>query len=116
MGLTLIEADVFRSMRDSVGTDAHGHPNWFATTRDAALLTASGVPAILNQTEDMAFLSRAAQAGYQPAVDTSAEAFGWHLDAKSLTAYPSAQWKEFITRGTVTWPTAAGPVVWGNAA
>ena len=118
MGLTLIEAEVFRRLRDEtdLGTDVHGYPAWFATTRDEGLLTASGVPALFNQTEDMSFLSKARALGYQPAVDTSAQTFGWHLDTKTMTAYPAAQWHEFIKFGTVTWATNNGSVVWENAA
>lgn len=118
MGLTLIEADVFRRIRDdlSIGLDSGGHPNWFTTTKDAGLVTATGVPAVFSQTEDMAFLAKARQLGYQPVVDTSAQTFGWHLDTKTMTAYPQKQWREFTTAGTVTWDTAAGPVVWQDAA
>ena len=117
MGLTLINADVFRTMRDAgLGVDGHGYPAWFTTTKDAAIVRPDGVPQVFNQTEDMAFLTKAASLGYQPAVDTSAPAFGWHLDTKTQTAYPAAQWKEFITTGKVTWPTENGPVVWEHAA
>lgn len=118
MGLTLIEADVFRRLRDEtdLGVDESGYPNWYATTRDQPLVKADGTPAVLNQTEDMAFLARASQLGYRPAVDTSAQAFGWHLDTKTMTAYPAKQWREFTTTGRVTWETANGPVVWENAA
>jgi glycosyltransferase involved in cell wall biosynthesis len=116
MGLTLINADVFRNMREGVGVDAHGYPEWFKTTKDSSLLRPDGVPQVFNQTEDMAFLTRAAALGYRPAVDTSAQAFGWHLDTRAMKAYPSAQWAEFLSTGRVTWPTANGPVVWEDAA
>lgn len=117
MGLTLIDADVFRRLRDEtdLGVDAGGHPNWFTTRRDESILRADGVPAVMNQTEDMAFLERAKALGYQPHVDTSAQAFGWHLDTRTMAAFPSKQWAEFTTAGTVTWETAAGPVVWRDA-
>lgn len=118
MGLTLIQADVFRRLRDEtpLGVDAFGYPAWFTTTRDAGLMTADGTPAVFNQTEDVAFLRRAAALGYQPTVDTGAATFGWHWDQRGQTAYPQAQWREFTERGTITWPTAAGPVTWGTAA
>jgi hypothetical protein len=116
MGLTLINADVFRALRDGLSTDAHGYPEWFKTTKDSALLRPDGVPQVFNQTEDMAFLTKAAALGYQPAVDTSAQTFGWHLDTKAMKAYPAAQWAEFLSTGRVTWPTANGPVVWEDAA
>lgn len=118
MGLSLIDADIFRRLRDEtdLGVDRFGHPNWFQTVKDAEILRADGVPAFYNATEDVYFLERVRKLGYQPAVDTSAQAFGWHLDTKSMTAYPAQQWNEFIKSGTVTWPTANGPVVWDNAA
>jgi hypothetical protein len=118
MGLTLIDADVFRRLRDEtdLGVDSGGYPNWYATTKDEQILRADGVPSVLNQTEDLAFLGKAAALGYQPCVDTSAQAFGWHLDTKTMTAFPSAQWSEFTKTGKVTWQTEHGPVVWENAA
>jgi glycosyltransferase involved in cell wall biosynthesis len=119
MGLTLIEADVFRRMQAEcdLGADPFGYPAWFKTTKDDALIRPDGVRAQFNQTEDMAFLTRAAVLGYQPAVDTSAQTFGWHLDTKSMTAYPQKQWAEFIKTGTVTWQRDGEPAtVWENAA
>jgi glycosyltransferase involved in cell wall biosynthesis len=118
MGLTLIDADVFRRMRDEggFGADPFGNPAWFKTTRDDLRIRPEGVPQVFNQTEDMAFLTRAAALGYQPAVDTSASAFGWHLDTKTMTAYPQKQWAEFLKTGQITWPTETGDVVWSDAA
>ena len=119
MGLTLIEANVFRRLlydETDLGVDRFGHPAFFKTTRDASVVTAAGTPGIFNRTEDMAFLSMARKHGYQPAVDTSAAAFGWHLDTKSMTAYPAKQWNEFLSTGKVTWETANGPHVWEHAA
>lgn len=118
MGLTLIDADVFRRLRDEtdLGVDAHGFPGWFKTTRDQAIVRADGVPALANQTEDVHFLRKAAALGYQPCVDTSFETFGWHFDTKAQQAYPLAQWREFCKTGTVTWRTAEGDVTWGQAA
>ena len=118
MGLCLIDTEVFRRVRDEldIGVDPFGYPNWFATTRDASIVRPDGVPAISNQTEDVAFLQKAVALGYQPCVDTSPQAFAWHLDTKTQTAYPQKQWAEFLTSGTVTWDTDAGPVVWSDAA
>jgi hypothetical protein len=116
MGLTLIDSDVFRALKDSVGLDSHGYPAWFKTTKDDAIIRPDGVPQVFNQTEDMAFLTKAAALGYQPAVDTSAQAFGWHLDTKAMRAYPNRQWDEFLKTGKVTWQTDHGPVVWEDAA
>lgn len=114
MGLTLIEADVFRRLRDEtdLGVDERGYPNWFTTTRDAGLVTASGVPALYNQTEDVALIRRASALGYQPLVDTSAAAFGWHWDQRAQTAYPLKQWAEYQQTGRITWDTPSGPVAW----
>lgn len=114
MGCTLIEAEVFRRLRDEtdLGVDPHGYPNWFTTTRDAGLLTATGERAVFNQTEDVALLRRAAALGYQPAVDTSAQAFGFHWDARGQVAYPLKQWDEFRTTGQITWDTPHGQVRW----
>lgn len=116
MGMCLIDADVFRRMRDELdlGVDKWGHPRWFQTTRDEAhpILTADGSRKIANETEDMHFLRLAKQLGYATAVDTSAQTFGWHLDTKAMTAYPLKQFKEYQEKGTITWETEKGPVTW----
>lgn len=117
MGLTLIDADVFRRLRDetTLGVDDYGYPTWFQTTRDSMTVTPSGVPAVMNQTEDVYFLRQAAALGYQPCVDTSFEAFAWHFDTKKFVGYPAKQWHEFVERNTITWETSAGPVTWRAA-
>lgn len=116
MGICLIAAEVFRRMRDELdlGVDRWGHPRWFQTTRDEAhpILAADGQRRILNETEDMHFLRRARELGYTTAVDTSAQAFGWHLDTKAMTAYPLQQFKEYQEKGTITWQTKHGTVTW----
>lgn len=114
MGLTLIEADVFRRLRDEsdLGVDERGYPNWFTTTRDSGLVRADGVTAVFNQTEDVALLRRAAAIGYQPLVDTSPQAFGFHWDQKQQTAFPVKQWREYQDTGRITWDTPMGPVAW----
>lgn len=114
MGLTLIDADVFRRMRDEqdIGLDPHGFPRWFRTVRDEVLTLPGRPTGTYNQTEDMHFLTRARALGYQPAVDTGASAFGWHFDPKRNVGYPLPQWQEWTQTGRITWPTAAGPVVW----
>jgi hypothetical protein len=118
MGLTLIDADVFRRMRDEqdLGVDASGFPRWFRTTRDEVLTLPGRPTGVYNQTEDMHFLTRARSLGYQPAVDTGAAAFGWHFDTKHGVGYPLAQWQEWTQTGRITWPTDHGPVVWEGAA
>lgn len=117
MGCTLIDADVFRRVRDAgLEVDPHGFPAWFKTIRDAAVLTADGTQGTRNQTEDMFFLSRARELGYQPAVDTSPQTFAWHFDTRRMVGYPAKQWEEWHTTGRITWETDNGPVVWENAA
>jgi hypothetical protein len=117
MGLTLIDANVFRRLRDEtdLGLDPLGNPNWFTTVKDASLYTADGGVAVHNQTEDITFLKKARALGYVPAVDTSETAFGWHFDTKACTGYPKKQWAEFVERGTATWDTPHGPVTWGHS-
>lgn len=120
MGLTLIKAEVFRRMRDELdlGTDSEGNPCWFKTTRDAMLIRPDGAPAMMNQTEDVYFLRRAAELGYQPCVDTSFQTFAFHWANNERRAYPLKQWEEFTETGgaRITWTdTPDGkPVVWGG--
>lgn len=115
MGLTLIKAEVFRRMRDAgaLGVDPFGHPAWFKTTRDH-LVRGSGAPVMVNQTEDMAFLDKARALGYRPCVDTSNATFGFHWQQSERRAYPLKQWAEVQAKGTITWETDHGPVVWGE--
>lgn len=118
MGLTLIRTEVFKRMRDELdlGTDAFGFPQWFKTLKDHMIVGADGRPAFINETEDAYFCKRARSLGYQPCVDTSAQAFGFHWAQKEQRAYPLKQWKEHIEKGTITWETDDGPVVWEVAA
>lgn len=117
MGIALIDADVFRRMKAEcdLGVDQYGHPAWFKTTKDASVTLPDGRRNISNQTEDMRFLTLAHSLGYTTAVDTSPQAFGWHLDTKQMRAYPEKQWTEFARTGLVTWETDNGPVVWADA-
>lgn len=118
MGCTLIDAEVFRRVRDerAVGLDAHGYPCWFKTTKDQVVDRADGGQVVFNQTEDTHFLEHARTLGYRPAVDTSPQGFAWHLDTKKLVGYPLKQWQEWHTKGTITWETDGEPVVWSNVA
>jgi hypothetical protein len=119
MGLCLLDTEILRRMRDEmdIGVDRHGYPNWFQTQRDVQVLKGDGTPAVYNATEDVFFLKRVRELGYQPVVDTSAQTFAWHLDVKSMTAYPQRQWSEYTKTGRITWPdTPVGPVVWEHAA
>lgn len=118
MGLCMMDTEILRRTRDELKLplDAFGHPDWFTTVKDDAVLRADGTRAIYNGTEDWAFLQKARQLGYQPLVDTSAQAFAWHLDAKKMISFPQKQWAEFISKGTITWETENGPVVWDDVA
>ncbi len=118
MGLCLLDANVLRRLRDetNLGEDKFGYPQWFETVKDGLIERPDGTKGVYNGTEDWNFLQKARALGYQPAVDTSAQTFAWHLDTKTMTAYPQKQWDEFIKQGTVTWPTDGAPVVWENAA
>ena len=120
MGLTLIRTEVFRRMRDQIdlGVDECGRPAWFKTTRDKPLYRNDGTMVFVNETEDVWFLRHAASLGYQPCVDTSAAAFGFHWAEAEKQAYPLDQWHEFNDKGTITWPDTrdGNPVVWGQAA
>lgn len=118
MGLCLIDAGLLRRVRDEcdIGVDPHGFPNWFETAKDDYLVKADGTPVFSSHTEDVSFLKKVRSLGVQPVVDTSPQTFAWHLDTKSMTAYPAKQYDEFIKTGTITWQTANGPVTWGDAA
>jgi hypothetical protein len=118
MGLCLMDTDILRRIRDErdVGTDSHGYPSWFKTTKDATVLGADGVVAQHSQTEDMHFLAHVKALGYQPCVDTSAAAFGFHLDTKLMRVYPEKQWQEYQDHGRITWETDHGPVAWEHVA
>lgn len=119
MGLTLIKTAVLRRMRDELdlGVDQHGNPAWFRTLRDQAIVTPEGAKAFVNETEDVYFLKRARSLGYQPCVDTSPQAFGWHWSQEQHRAYPLKQWTEYQTTGRITWPdTAVGAVAWEDVA
>lgn len=118
MGLCLIDTDVLRRVRDEldIGLDEHGYPNWFMTQKDDMLVKPDGTPVFSSHTEDVYFLNRVRKLGIQPVVDTSAQAFAWHLDTKTMTAYPPKQYQEYQQTGKITWSTKAGDVVWEHAA
>lgn len=117
MGLTYIALEVFQRLRDEtdLGVDQFGNPAWFKTLKDEHVLDARGQRIIANYTEDVYFLKRAQALGYQPAVDTSAQAFGWHWHQRERRAYPIKQWAEWTEKGTITWDADNGQsVVWGS--
>lgn len=117
MGLCLIDTEVLRRVRDEcdIGVDKFGFPAWFETKKDVDVLRADGTPSFHSSTEDWNFLEKARSLGYRPCVDTSPQTFAWHIDTKQMRIYPEKQWHEYQTRGTITWDTNRGPVVWGQS-
>lgn len=105
MGCTLIELRVFRELLERRLVEYETLPNgqrlpqFFKTTRDQVSQADGHAPVVYNETEDVYFLKRAAEAGFQPAVDTSVFAFHW--DQKSGQAYPLHYWEEFQRTGNV---------------
>jgi len=111
MGCTLIEIRVFRDLLAKglveYETLENGQrlPQFFKTTRDQVTPTEGQGNVVYNETEDVFFLKRAAQLGYQPSVDTSVFAFHW--DQKGGVAYPLDYWAEYQRTGNVTVGVAA---------
>ncbi len=114
MGLCLIRTEVYRRMADELdlGTDKYGNPAWYRTLGgEHSTMSADGILRGA-MTEDLYFLDRARELGYQPRVDTSAPAFGWHYDARKRQGYPQKQWGQMRAFGPVTWDTPEGLVTW----
>lgn len=122
MGCTLIELRVFRELReaglapDETLPNGQVLPQWFKTTRDARIIAGHGepiaaaapgssAPIVYNQTEDVYFLSHAAELGYRAAVDTGV--FGFHWQESEKRAYPLHLWEEYLKTGDVTIGTRA---------
>ena len=105
MGCTLIELKVFSDLINAGLIDYETMPSgqrlpqFFKTTRDELVQTPGQPPVVHNETEDVYFLKRAAQLGYQPAVDTGVFAFHW--DQKAGVGYPLHYWAEFQKTGNV---------------
>jgi hypothetical protein len=99
MGLTLIRTEVFRRMRDEMdlGVDTKGNPRWFYVSGDRP-----GEKRKL--TEDLWFLSKAYELGYESWFDSHPNAFGFHMDPHEDTAYPEPQWKQWIEEGSFHFP------------
>ena len=110
MGCTLIEIGVFRALLESGLVEYETLPNGqrlpqlFKTTRDQ--VTGDGSQTVVyNETEDVYFLKRAAQAGFTAAVDTSV--FGFHWDQKAGRAYPVETWEHYVKTGALVLPGQA---------
>jgi hypothetical protein len=110
MGCTLIELQVFRDVLAAglVGyetVNGKSIAQFFSTTRDALSQESNGANVVLNETEDVFFLKRAAQLGYRAAVDTGVFCFHW--DHQGKVGYPLRLWQEFQDTGQVTIGTEA---------
>lgn len=94
MGMALIRTGVFRTMQEKLdlGTDARGNPRWFYTSGD---VPGEG----LRATEDLWFLGRAHEAGFDCWVDTHPFALGWHFDMATQEGYPAPQWRQYLDTG-----------------
>lgn len=115
MGLTLVETNVYKRMRDelSLPLDKYGNPEWYRTTfRRPEDATIDDGVVNLGSTEDLYFLNQATKLGFSGFIDTHVAAFGFHFDKASKEGYPEKQWKEFVKEHTVTWNTSTGQVVW----
>lgn len=100
MGLTLIRTSVFERVRDGIdiGLDERGNPKWFYTSGD--------IPGEHQINEDLWFCAQARKVDIPTHVDMNPQAFGWHYDLSSHTAFPRCQWEEFVRTGTVNWEIA----------
>lgn len=105
MGLTLVETEVYRRLRDEteLGEDENGNPAWYRTVQ-----TEDG----WRTTEDLYFLKAAHEIGIPSVIDQREQTFGWHYDLKTQRIYPTEQWDEWRKTQKVTWQTPEGPVVW----
>lgn len=114
MGLTLVKADLYRRLRDEgLPPDTNGNPSWYHTFNNDVMFM-QGRTGVLSMTEDFFFLGLLKRIGVQSWVDSSINAFGWHISRETGRYYPEEQYKEFKTTGRVTWNTPDGPVVWGT--
>jgi hypothetical protein len=113
MGLTLIETSVYRRMAATcdLGRDEYGNPAWYRTISGETHIEGAREN-VMDITEDLYFLDLAGKLGYQPHVDTTRPAFGWHYDGAAKRGYPRPQWDERQRVGTITWDTPEGKVVW----
>lgn len=106
MGLTLVKADLYLKLAETVGKDKYGRPEWYKTVNEykieGAMLNGGG-------TEDLYFCDLVAQLGVKTFVDTSKHAFGFHYDRKRNIGYPLPQYRQFEKAEAVTWPDG---VVW----
>ena len=96
-GVLLVRTQVFREMAErlDLGLDARGNPRWFHTSGNQS----DEEP----MTEDAYFCSMAHAAGIERWVDMDYHAFAWHLNINKQRGYPSKQWQEYVSTGSMTW-------------
>jgi hypothetical protein len=143
MGLTLVEVGVYRRMLDlGLPMDCYGRPQWYHTTKlmDEVYEDEKGI-IHLGSTEDFYFLDHAEKLGYQPYIDTTKHAFGFHYQpeyccdcgwqhpsvkmsrthkrdnpthkmALEDKGYPVEQWEQWTSGECIRWQTPDGEVVW----
>lgn len=101
-GLCYIQLEVYKRMRDEmeIGVDKYGHPAWYKTP-EFGVTEEGGV--ITGGTEDFIFFDRASKLGYRPIVDCTKHAFGFHIDAATLKAYPQEQWDQKCRNQVIVW-------------
>lgn len=116
MGLALVKAEVYRRMRDELdlGTDCNGNPMWYRTT--SGELKVEGDCVDMGGTEDMYFLDLASKLGYEPLIDCSKYAFGFHYCSSSRKGYPEPQWNQYVAAlggsgKPIEWPQPDGSVI-----
>lgn len=109
MGLALVKAEVYKKLAKQVGKDKYGRPAWYKTNREFKVMNGM---LDCGGTEDLYFCDKAGKRGYQPLVDCSKHAFGWHYDLKAGVGYPRRQWGQWAKQQSVTWQTPTGKVVW----
>jgi len=114
-GLSYTRMEVYKRVRDEldIGTDKYGAPLWYEPN---TFKVVNG-QVMQGGTEDFPFFEKVARLGYQPIVDLTHHAFGYHYDAANDIGYPKAQWEQWSNRLPVVWPAnrhRKEEVVWPN--
>lgn len=88
MGLTLIELEVYKRMRDELKLplDKYGRTGWYHTSKQDSEFKCDENGIIdTGHTEDLFFLANARKLGYQPRIVCTKHAFGWHFQSERRT-------------------------------
>lgn len=108
-GLTLVKADVYRSLARIVPKDKYGNDEFYKTNThhkvEDGVLDFGG-------TEDLHFCDLLPQIGVRPVADMTKWTFGFHYDLDRHTGYPSKQYAEWSQAKPVTWDVDGKTVVW----